>query len=479
MDLLNLFMREGPIVGLEISDQAIRISLLEQKSKKASPKIKLLAEEFLVPGDVKGGLITNEESFIKSLKKLIDKTKAKYAVVSIPTDYIYAKVYGFPAEITGEKLKSSIDLIANFQLPKKKEEIYFDWEKINDSSKNEVLLASINRPIADSLAATLEKAGLKTVAIEFHPLSLARVAAKDDQSCLIVEKLERITAIFVIKNQVVRFLYTMPNNSDFSLIQEINKFINFYETEFEPISCLSILGDFKKEEFKDLPLKPIDFKLNQEIEKQFEVKNSWPLLISLGAGLRGLLPRGKDNLISLMKVGTEDAYRKQKIITLADLLSRATIIVSIFFVLTFILVWLLMTNLQKNLNQQINSYAFMPIDNKVAQLESKAATFNRLIKEASDLAKIESRWSILLNELNLRITKGVTLTNLSITSINQPITIAGTAQSRLELNLFKESLDQSELFKDVILPLENLGKKDNIPFSISLNLKNINSIFIK
>lgn len=475
MDLIRLFTNKEIIAGLEISDTALRLVLLDnQKKEKEGAQIKLKLEERLAAGDVVGGTVKNQSGFIKSAKNLLAraKTPVKYVIVSLPDDCVYAKIFSFPPNIKGEKLNEAIKLITDFQLPKKPEEIFFDWQIIDGEEKNEVLLSSAGRKNVNELISLLEKAGLQIVAIEYHSLSAARAIKTNAEPVLLVKKGETSTAFSIIKNGLVRFSRIVPQqffSADY-LAEEMKKIIGFYENEDQPPERLILIGEFSGEELKKMPLKPSSPEPTEPLGKS-ETASAPDWLAAFGAARRGLVPRAEDKFISLMAVGTEKAYEQKRALTFADFLTGLTVVLSLFFVSVFAATWLLMLKLQQNFNQQIESYNSRPGNSEALELEAKAKNFNGLVGQTANLIRTEPHWSSFLSELNSAVTGGITINNLTIAAPGQPLTLLGVAAGRNQLNLFKKSLEQSPLLKNIRLPLENLDKRSNIPFSISFELK--------
>lgn len=476
MDILKLFTNNEPTAGLEINDSYLKLVLLEQQKNK-QPRIKTLIKQPLEAGIILGGKIINQPKLLESFKALAEKSSVKYAVVSLPADYIYAKIHTFPDGISIEKTKESIDLLIDYQLPQKKETGYFDW-KINKNQTNKILISFVNKSIVNDLVTVLSKAGIKTVALEYHSLGVARILnQKTDESLLFVEKGVENFSFSVIKNNSLYLLYSLPNK--INLTAEIKKIIKFCEFEIGLVSTLGLFGEFTQKELTGLPMKPTVIKLPELLKDQtkLEAENQW--LVAIGTALRGLIERSNDKETSLLEVGTEDAYKQQKALAFANFLTRTTVAIAIFFTLIMGGFWLLMINIQQNSIKQIENYKSTQLTVDAGTLEAKAQDFNQLINQSNKLIDTEPQWSILIRELTDRITPGITINNLSMPLIDQPITMSGVAKKRNDINIFKQSLNNSTLIKDVVLPLENLGKKEDIPFSVNFYLTDTSSLILK
>jgi len=176
-----------------------------------------------------------------------------------------------------------------------------------------------------------------------------------------------------------------------------------------------------------------------------------------------------------MQLGTEEAYEYHKAIVFSSLLGDMAIGLSVFFSAAFIGAWFLILILQQNLivpSSKSSGTLALPAD--TVSIENRAANFNSLIAATGQIVANSTRWSVVLEEIHTKLVPGIAI---NTASLDLPaLSISGVAKNRNQLNLFKQSLESSSLFINVVLPLTNLNQKDNIPFSISFKLKDPNSI---
>lgn len=463
MNLLNVISNEESIGGLAISDDSIRFSRL--KDSKLGLKAELLVEEKISDKELAGG----DAAFIAKLLKFSKKNKIKYIIISVPTDNIFVKTYTFPAAMPDDKVKESINLTIDLQLPKKKEEIYCDWMKLVDGEEKKVLLSYISRDYINSLISKIKKVGLKIVAIESHALSLARVIKQvKDESLLIVDKEINTTSFSVIKNNQLFFSWSVPNNK-LDLLKEINKIVNYHEWFNMPLKNLILLGDFSDKETKKLPLKVISAELVDAL-KAITKDTKW--FASLGAAQRGLIARRDDKIISFMEIGTEKAYHQEKINTTVNFFIGISTALAIFFAAVFSATWFMLAMMQNNYSQQISSFNLSPSAENASTLREQASAFNSLTGQISSLIKKEPNWSKVTNEIKSKTTGGIVINNLSLPSANGQFSVTGLAVDREAINNLKKSFESSEMFSEVNIPLNNLGKKVDIPFSMTFKMKN-------
>lgn len=527
MNLLSLFTREELVAGLEISDNFLRLALLK-KSKIPAPKIVkipttkaakvplpteksenqqdvstapisvenkkevpilektevvFLIEEPLEAGIIKDGIVINKESLAKSLKELFKKTnpKVKFAVVSIPAEHAYFKIFSFPKTIQEERLEETMKLTIGFQLPVVPEQVYLDWEKTEGQNQNEVFLTTMPKPVANSYIEALNLAGLRIVAVEISPLSALRsVEIKENsQFVLKIPSLSGV-GIYFVKNGKIWFARFLPEKfiNKKSFDDESKKLSDFFEFTGESIGDpIDNIGP-KSIEWIELDKLKISNQMATLGESRLnERTDSSKWLVSLGAALRGLMPRHEDNLISLMPVGTEEAYEYQKMATFAEFISSISIGLSIFFSAAFLIAWIFISSIQQQTSKQIENLTALPVPEDAAILEEQTKELNDALSVSTSLINTMPKWSAVLDELKGRVISDIIIVNLSLPSPSDIFGVNGIAKNRSQLNLFKKSLEGSEMFMDINLPLANLEQKENIPFSISFRLKNPKIIY--
>ena len=484
MDWTKFFTREERVAGLEISGGFLRLTLLsEGKDKK--PFVVTAVEEPLKEGVVTDGTVKDKEELGKAVKRLISKSKVgiRYVILSIPENKIFSKIFSFPKSIKGEKLKETMDLSIGFQLPIRPGDAYLDWEKIEGEVNNEVLLAAIPKSIINEYISALDPTGLKIIAVEFHLLSISRILPQDNKPILVLsEKQERMT-VGVIKNNVLRFIHTIfyETTPKEKLKPELKRVINFYEGEYELLSKIIILDKETAELAREVSeLDVEEAKIIEPFASTNEMsKDAGKWLVSAGAGKRGSMPRREDTLVSLMPVGTEEAYEYHKAVTFANLMADIITVSSVIFLAVFLGTWFLMLSVQQSLSNQYALFSSLPIPTGTTEFEARARHLNYLISRTDEIVKSTPMWSNVVKEIRVRITPGIIVSNVVINSPETPISMQGTARDRDTINLLKRTFEASSFFTGVNVPLTNLEKKTDIPFSISFQLKDPQSVYLK
>ncbi|MBI5133958.1 MAG: pilus assembly protein PilM [Candidatus Taylorbacteria bacterium] len=467
MNLTSIITRDEPVGGLEVSDSRVRAAIYAKATKK-SPARAVLAEEAIPQGAIEGGKVKDGQALAKAIRAVLSKLPESipYFVVSIPPHAAYFKTISFPSSVDASRIDEAIRLSLSFHLPYKPEDVYLDYE-ILPTGKNEAFVCACPREVIDGYVAALKAAGIKPVAAETHPLSIAR-ATKATGPLLISLPYKDGVSVAAIEGTAVRFSRSLPSDrlsTEQDVAREIERIEGYCKTEFS--SALK-RSDLESLALKDdiAPLVPA---------KQRDAK--W--LCALGALSRGRMPRGTDNIVSLLPVGTEDAYVFQQAVAFGAFVRNISIGISLFFIAAFVGAFAIITSLQARFTQEFAALSVQPTSSEILQEEERAKEFNKLIEATSKIASESTVWSAAIEEIKSKVTSGIVVTSLSLGAPEDRIQITGLAKTRAELTALKKSFESSEALSDVVLPLTNLELRADIPFTITFALKDPSSIYFQ
>lgn len=478
MSIINLLSKKRKIVGIEINDSSIRLSYFKTRknhNKKSNiPKEEIVfIDEPLEGNIVSNGTILEKESLAKILKNIWHKEKLSkcYAIVSIQEDKFYSKIFSFPKNIKEDKLKEGINLAINFQLPFKKDDFYIDWEKIENDSPaiTEVIVSSIPKNITNDYVDVFNKADIQILALESNIFSICHLIQYNiNELILSLKQNKESVSIFCFSNNSFKFSRTIPilliSDEDY-LKNEISKIKNWAESEFN--------NKVKEIDIKDIQIKD-EYKKYNELENGIDAK--W--LPSMGAMMRGRIPEGNDNKISLLPVRTIEAYKYQKAKVFISFARNIVIGISLFFVFAYLATYLFIFSLVENINKKSN-IEMSSISSDILEKEALIKNVNNLTEVSESFLLNATNWSILIDEINSKTIEGIVISKLSIPSVNDTINIVGISKNRDTLNQFKKSLEKSILLANIELPITNLEQKIDIPFTISFKLKDPNVLYYK
>ncbi|MBI5077793.1 MAG: pilus assembly protein PilM [Candidatus Yonathbacteria bacterium] len=480
MNILNLLTKEKRVAGIEISDSVVRIAFFRPKKKgvhttkeKKPEEDLVLIEEPIAANIIADGVVTDINLLGKTLKGIWEKAHlgTDYAIVAIPDDKIYSKIFSFPKSVDGVRLTEAMRLAISFQLPMKTEDLYLDWERVqSESHVNEILLSTIPRTVAQSYVAALELAGIKTLALESHLASIARaVKLTPKETTVFSKKTPDGATIFALEDGVLRFSRTLPLRviSEDKIPSEIKKLKMALETQLSAVTKKIV----HEEELVNAKVRD-DYAGRTELS---EPKSKW--LVPLGAAIRAKIPEGEDNLVSLLPVGTEEAYAYQRATTFIVLMRNLIIGVSLFFVVAYLATYLSMLSLSQRASERITTLSAVAIPPKLAEKEEQIRNTNAITETGAMFLAQMPVWSTVLTELLARTPSGITVSMFTAPNIAGRISLAGTAVNRPTLNNYKKILQDSPLLSGIELPLTNLEQEANIPFNVSFSLRDPGAIY--
>lgn len=481
MNLLNLLTKEKLVAGIEISDSVVRIAFFRPSKKvktlKDTPSLPAIAikdelillEEPIESNIIADGLVLDVELLGKALRNIWEKADlgTDYAVVAIPDDKIYSRVFSFPKSVDGARLTEAMRLAISFQIPMKTEETYLDWERVSGSTGvNEILFSIISRDVAKGYVEALEKAGIKTLALESHIAAIARsVKLTSGVTTLFSKKTPDGATIFAIKDSVLRFSRTLPL-----------RFVadNDIETETKKVTA-SLSSEMKGEVVGQDFLNANLLDEYAEYKEASSAKSKW--LVAMGAAIRAKIPEGQDNLVSLLPVGTEEAYAYQKATTFVVLMRNLTVGVSVFFVVAYLAAYIFIFSLARNTTDRITTLSATAMPPELADMESKVAEVNVATEAGAAFLAEMPMWSSVLSGVSALTTDGITISRFYAPNLTEKLSVTGVAKSRAVLNEYKKVLQDSPLLTEVEIPLTNLEQEGAVPFTASFLLKDIGAVY--
>lgn len=452
MNFSHLINREEAVSGLAITDSHVRLAYYK-KNKGKKEEILTLVEEALPASTITNGVVANPGALARALSKVLARAEGtvSYCIVSLPEERVYTKILSFPQALPSDRLDEAVHLALNFQLPYAVEIAYVDYESLPTEEITEVFLAACPRGVIEEYLTLFKTVGVKAVAVESHTMSIAR--ALKEKGCLLVAiPSEQSATIAVLDAGYVRFSRTLPASSietREALTEEIRKVRDFCMTEWN--------------------IRPEEKKWNELAEKP-----DW--LSSLGALERGRLDREKDDMVSLLPIGTELAYSYQKAMAFSAFLQNTIVGIAVFFVVAYIVVFFIMDSIKQRLTQDLTTISLSPASAQILAQENQALQFNVLLQTTGELARQSPQWSSFVSLIKGAVGDGIVISSMTIGAPTDAIQLSGIAGNRVQLTAFRKALEGVSAITEVALPLTNLDLKENIPFSVSFKLKDPGSV---
>jgi hypothetical protein len=470
MKLPSFLNPEESIAGLDISETALRFIFIEQNGENKIQNINIAITIPMPQGIFHEGKLVNPNELKNTLLKLKAQVSSslRYVIVSIPDPEMYTHIFSLPVSLSQEKITESVKLAATVQFPEALDQYYYDWQETKSfgTSAKRISLSAGKSDTINKYIETLRQAGFFPVAIESASQSITRsIEINPENPNLLKIEEPSYTGLFVIKLGTVQFRRILPKNKvpNDKVSEEVLKICEFYEFEDAPIASVIPQKEAKpKATFSDPSLGD----------------NPGLYLAALGAAIRGKIPRNEDRIPSIFPINTDQAYTYQKAVRYASFLSGLSIGLSILFVVATAGTWIFMTIIQQNIAQQVTSIS-NTTNIESGTLEKNVEQLNSFLSIEKQIFTTSPNWSTVLDEIKTKSVEGVSITSVLIGQIDTEIKITGNTENRPKLNEFKKNLSESPIFTAINSPLSDLEKKSDIPFQITLKLKNPEEILNK
>lgn len=106
-----------------------------------------------------------------------------------------------------------------------------------------------------------------------------------------------------------------------------------------------------------------------------------------------------------------------------------------------------------------------------AEQNKKIRDINSLIRNVEAVQEVHNLWSQKIVELSNIVPDKVTFSNMILNKETQGINISGVAKDRESLLEFKDNINNLDFIKNIEIPLSQLTEKEDIKFSISIEMK--------
>lgn len=505
-DFSKLLYHEQKVGGLSVTAEKISLTFLALPKGESFPEgdffgkeIKVLMQKEipLTEGVVEGGVLKNPPAFVEALKKLVSDPQipSRFVVASLPVNSAQPFVYEFFSELRPDELAGAVSLQALSSLPLPEEEIYFDWEEVKTAKldRKRILLAMGAKKALNPYLESFKAGGLAAVACETYAWSLPREINLNNEPALAVVFEPDQVVFLAYQDNVPVFQFDVPKSVLFApsaakkaagleevcerIAGHVGKIIKFLEADakysFKPANILLLKNPKEDREIYAAiknKIKNTGQELSVTIVEDFIAK-----LFVRGAAKRGLLERGRDVFSSLMSVGTEETYERQRLISFIDFFQKLAISLSVFFVV-LLAAGLAILNIMSKAADSTLAKQSVNIPPELSAAKNAAEIFNRQTNMLLQITAASPRWGNLFVELDNLLESSLTVRNLEV-STAAPASISGTAKTRENLITFKNKLENSSVFIAPTIPLSALVGRENIDFSVKLELKDKGIIY--
>lgn len=491
MDFLNLLVPKEKIVGIEITDEKLRMLYLE-KDTLGAIKTAGKSEEDMEEGVVEFSAVKDRAKLSKALASLRKKFKPRrrlsnFAIVTIPQIGVYSEIFDFPENLDGDQMVEAIGFSAAANLPLPLAECYMDWQAIESgNAKKKVLVSLIAKKTADSYIEILKENGFHLIALEPYFLSIARsVEIPDDPVIFLNLTTEGVTSVVYSKKAPYFSQFEfwsevsrgkeIRSADDFAKIikAKVKKIKSYFESRQSDLKIKKILflvcGADAKEIIKSVGESEIKF---EEARLKIPAAENCEWASVAGAAMRAFVPRSEDTIISLLPVGTEDFYEIKKAESFAKSVLFLVFSLAVFYIAVFAAMFVFISFQERNISRQLELRSNALVPPEYARKERETKEFNGFISDLEKTYSVSSAdYAAVLQNIGRLNTSGITLASVNFTNPAGPIAASGMALERQNLNAFKFQMENSDNFINAKFSVQNIAQKNNIPFSVTFFMK--------
>ncbi|MBI3671634.1 hypothetical protein HY249_02460 [Candidatus Azambacteria bacterium] len=191
-----------------------------------------------------------------------------------------------------------------------------------------------------------------------------------------------------------------------------------------------------------------------------------------GTALRGLLPRESDRDISLMTVGTEESFKKRKLMSYMFLWGDISSVVVIFFSLLFagslFFMNMLLTDTKVKFSQlQVGSTARSETETLIAESEK----FNTLVSRTLEIQTNKFELKKIMEDVSAVLPQeSIKPLSFEMASPDGMIILRVIAKDSKAAFELRDNLKNSGKFYDIKMPVLGIDQRSNIAITISFKI---------
>lgn len=466
--IISFLRRMRPVAGAAFINKEAYLSFYNENGLLVNKKISLTAAG--VEG-IKEGIQKIKKEGERNFDSLI---------ISLPASETFISVFEFPLSAGDEQIEEAMKLSV-VALPIAEKGVYADWMPLSNQNliKREIILMAVNKAAVDPYLKIFEGNKLAVIAVETYALSLGRFLNDSDEITMVIIRDSDNFTFVIYEGQLPYFQFNLPKrisedgnilfNSASRMVRRLVHFVPADSNGAKKINSIVVLND---DEFKDCLKKEIvDIGINDNFSLE-KHDNEFGFLISTGVLKRGMIPRRKDTIISLMPIGTELAYERQRLFSLIDFFQKFLLGFGGFLIILFSGVFLIVDSVSINIDKMIQNEQNLPTE--VIFAKERAISVNEKIAKISKINAATPNWENLFREIDNFTAIGIPVNLIKGISanVNGEFSLSGMALTREILVALKNYLGNSSILEANALPLSLFLIDKDIDFSVKANIKN-------
>lgn len=460
MKLPNFHFFSTSFVSLVITPSKIKAVRLS----KSRDKVEVMAQSDIPPGIISSYRVNNHDELVKRIKLLWseNKIKEKYVGVVVPEFSTYTKSITLPNLSDSEVNEALTWQIQEF-LPANIDDVISDWQIIDrKKDEMEILVVAILKDILYGYIDAVGDAGLMPLVVETPSLSIERITRDQDESklvlyvnspeaILVITKGRRIVASSVVSSQNANIIVN-------TALQMVSHYSDI------KITSIIVSGmDLNQEMIENLHNNMgIPVKLFSQEIGGISASDFQNYLVAVSLQFKNPAEPMDNSTINLLPPNWSSLYRGKQKYTQYWLF---TLIVSFFTWSTFLAAFIVMMLL----GLQAEDFNRKVTQNGGANLNALATdvkTVNTSIDKYLLIKQSIQPFQKIINEIEEKAGQTITISNYSINMENGQIVIQARAITPQAILDFKQSMQDSENFTSIDIPITLTSREVNLDFEM-------------
>jgi len=500
INIIGALLPRENIGGLEITDTEVRLMFLKEKGGEYA--VQAYGTEKLKEGIVVNGMPERIDELAQALRRVFERSKpfmpkSREVIVAVNDRLIFSQPFSVPLTLDEESAVKFVHINLGRVIPFEPPAIYVDWHDVQEvGTQKLIFVASGSRSLIDRYREAFFIAEVTPVALEpaslavsrtldlpegyailfsFHPGGFAASIFSDGE--LYFRKITNIAGTqqaLSSSSKKGSQEQGEPSVVIEALFQEAGRLKDFVVSELgkKEITFLFISTEegLTKEleeqgsKFQEIVLKPAAFKPVSGKDFRFapHMSAAW------GAGIRGLIPRREDKIISILPVGTELEYIRKKRKIFISAVKKLTYSVTVACIILLIGLNAFLGVVLQGEVQRLSAKRFLSLPSDLPELERAAQDFNENVVKIADIYSRAPSPVSLLEAIKTLQLPGITFTKVGLKNEANPlVNITGIATTRESLVLLKDHVTGDSRFSDVNIPFQSFGARRNVNFTMS------------
>src|SRR3989338_10670691 len=213
--MFHFFSKTESAFGLDVSGSSFKI--IELNSRRQATQVKGFADTPFPKGLILNDAISDVKTFTYLIKQALDRPQFGHistnrAIVSLPESKSFIRVIQIP-QMSDTEAESAVPFEAESFIPLPIDQVYLDWQKLGEAGdKLNILIIASPKDFVDKYLDALDKAGLKSVALEVESQSCHRalVDPGSKETMLIVDLDAYRSSLIMVEEGMLQFTSTIP-----------------------------------------------------------------------------------------------------------------------------------------------------------------------------------------------------------------------------------------------------------------------------